>query len=267
MPPRSSCCNPGIAAGVGAAFEHVAVDLVDNLPRVCRAWLLGQCDRGREGECKQQHHCAEHGIPSCCAISLQDLYRRSLSSTLSPAHEPLCLGAVVAEMSPCGDQVSSTSAGVAIICLAAEARAQPPEPRASIIARAHVWTPDQGRSHGSRARPSQFRSASARRHRPVRLRRPRSSTASRRSLRACLPTGEEVKVKFGENNGEVHGEVAATRLLWALGFGADVMYPVRVDLPWVSGLRERTPGRSPRTAGRSRRDRAKDAGASHSRNV
>ena len=46
---------------------------------------------------------------------------------------------------------------------------------------------------------------------------------------ACmLPTGEEVKVKFGEDNGEVHGEVAATRLLWALGFGADVMYPVRV---------------------------------------
>jgi len=46
---------------------------------------------------------------------------------------------------------------------------------------------------------------------------------------ACvLPTGEEVKVKFGEDNSEVHGEVAATRLLWALGFGADVMYPVRV---------------------------------------
>jgi membrane-associated phospholipid phosphatase len=46
---------------------------------------------------------------------------------------------------------------------------------------------------------------------------------------ACvLSTGEEVKVKFGQDNGEVHGEVAATRLLWALGFGADVMYPVRV---------------------------------------
>jgi hypothetical protein len=40
--------------------------------------------------------------------------------------------------------------------------------------------------------------------------------------------GDVVKVKFGEANGEVYGEVAATRLLWALGFGADRMYPVRV---------------------------------------
>jgi hypothetical protein len=37
-----------------------------------------------------------------------------------------------------------------------------------------------------------------------------------------------VKVKFGGANGEVYAEVAASRLLWALGFGADRMYPVRV---------------------------------------
>ncbi len=42
------------------------------------------------------------------------------------------------------------------------------------------------------------------------------------------PDGDELKVKFGERNGEVYAEVAATRLLWALGFGADHMYPVRV---------------------------------------
>ena len=35
-------------------------------------------------------------------------------------------------------------------------------------------------------------------------------------------------MKFGGANGEVYAEVAATRLLWALGFGADRMYPVRV---------------------------------------
>ncbi len=39
---------------------------------------------------------------------------------------------------------------------------------------------------------------------------------------------DEVKVKFGGSNGEVYGEVLATRLLWALGFGADRMYPVNV---------------------------------------
>jgi hypothetical protein len=46
---------------------------------------------------------------------------------------------------------------------------------------------------------------------------------------ACeLPSGERVKVKYGGNNGEVYGEVLASRLLWALGFPADRMYPVRV---------------------------------------
>lgn len=46
---------------------------------------------------------------------------------------------------------------------------------------------------------------------------------------ACrLPDGDELKVKYGGENGEVYGEVAASRLLWALGFGADRMYSVRV---------------------------------------
>jgi hypothetical protein len=43
-----------------------------------------------------------------------------------------------------------------------------------------------------------------------------------------LSGDDQVKVKYGKENGEVYGEVAATRLLWALGFGADRMYPVRV---------------------------------------
>jgi hypothetical protein len=46
---------------------------------------------------------------------------------------------------------------------------------------------------------------------------------------ACMVgKDDEVKVKFGGANGEVYGEVLATRLLWALGFGADRMYPVNV---------------------------------------
>ena len=46
---------------------------------------------------------------------------------------------------------------------------------------------------------------------------------------ACMRAGDdELKVKFGGTNGEVYGEVAASRLLWALGFGADHMYPVKV---------------------------------------
>jgi membrane-associated phospholipid phosphatase len=116
---------------------------------------------------------------------------------------------------------------VALIVFAVETRAQTPEPRASILARAHVWTPtkveemDLGRGPGNFGPPQPGDT--------VRCDFVERRFAGKSPKFACvLPTGEEVKVKFGEDNGEVHGEVAATRLLWALGFGADVMYPVRV---------------------------------------
>jgi hypothetical protein len=42
-----------------------------------------------------------------------------------------------------------------------------------------------------------------------------------------LPSGEKVKIKYGGANPEVYTEVAATRLLAALGFPADRMYAVQ----------------------------------------
>lgn len=46
---------------------------------------------------------------------------------------------------------------------------------------------------------------------------------------ACvLPNGDQVKVRYGIDNGEIYASVIATRLFWALGFGADAYYPVRV---------------------------------------
>jgi hypothetical protein len=39
---------------------------------------------------------------------------------------------------------------------------------------------------------------------------------------------DELRIKYGAENGEVYAEVATTRLLWALGFAADRVYPVRV---------------------------------------
>jgi len=46
---------------------------------------------------------------------------------------------------------------------------------------------------------------------------------------ACAVTPEDVaKVRYGRDNGEVYAGVAGTRLLWALGFGADRMYPVHI---------------------------------------
>lgn len=52
-------------------------------------------------------------------------------------------------------------------------------------------------------------------------------------FKCTLPSGEVVKVKYGtgegpDDNGEIYSEVLGTRLLWALGFYADTMYPVRV---------------------------------------
>jgi hypothetical protein len=55
-----------------------------------------------------------------------------------------------------------------------------------------------------------------------------------------------VKVRYGANNPKVEAEVVATRLLWALGFGADGVYPVRVTCrgcssnPWTQ--RQPVPG-------------------------
>jgi hypothetical protein len=62
----------------------------------------------------------------------------------------------------------------------------------------------------------------------------------------AISEGDVVKVRYGERNGKVEGAVLASRLLWALGFGADRLYPVRVTCrgcssdPWNS--RERVPG-------------------------
>lgn len=41
-----------------------------------------------------------------------------------------------------------------------------------------------------------------------------------------LPDGQELKIKYGSANPELHAEVAASRLLTALGFPADRMYVV-----------------------------------------
>src|SRR5215471_10097321 len=44
----------------------------------------------------------------------------------------------------------------------------------------------------------------------------------------ALSERDEVKIKYGADNQEVYGEVAGSRLLWALGFGADRWYPISV---------------------------------------
>jgi hypothetical protein len=75
---------------------------------------------------------------------------------------------------------------------------------------------------------------------------PSKKTGTSKKFNCTLPDGDVVKVRYGADNGEVEGTVLATRLLWALGFGADAAYPVRVichgcsDDPWTK--RETTHG-------------------------
>jgi hypothetical protein len=67
-----------------------------------------------------------------------------------------------------------------------------------------------------------------------------------RKFECAIHEGETVKVRYGQTNGKVEGAVIASRLLWALGFGADRLYPVTVTCrgcsadPWTK--RARVPG-------------------------
>jgi hypothetical protein len=58
------------------------------------------------------------------------------------------------------------------------------------------------------------------------VREKRSGTSPK--FHCKLDTGEVVKVRYGKDNTEVYGQIAASRLLWALGFGANENYPVTV---------------------------------------
>jgi hypothetical protein len=66
----------------------------------------------------------------------------------------------------------------------------------------------------------------------------------------CAVGADDFKVKYGRDNGEVYAAVSAGRLFWALGFGAEPMYSVKVICrrcpvePWyyrtVQRVKERT---------------------------
>jgi hypothetical protein len=61
----------------------------------------------------------------------------------------------------------------------------------------------------------------------------------------ALSPDDVAKVKYGRKNGEVYAGIAASRLFWALGFGADAFYPVQVTCrncpiePWWWGTEKR----------------------------
>jgi hypothetical protein len=102
-----------------------------------------------------------------------------------------------------------------------------PSQRLAAIRRAQIWAPTDVASMDLRAGP-QGPGAFA----PdelVACEYSQKQMNGRSPKFTCVrPPDDELKVKFGRDNGEVFAEVASSRLLWALGFVADRMYPVRV---------------------------------------
>lgn len=99
--------------------------------------------------------------------------------------------------------------------------------RADALRRARVWAPPatpipSADLSGNPTGPGTFGAADV-----VPCRFELKSSEGRTPKFSCvLAGGDVIKVKYGRNNPETFGEVAATRLVAALGFGADRMYVV-----------------------------------------
>ena len=98
--------------------------------------------------------------------------------------------------------------------------------RVNAIARAQVWTPTNVRLMNLREGPTGPKAFTL--HQTVTCTYVPKELSGGSPKFACKSGQDELKVKFGGDNAEVFAEVAATRLMWALGFGADAMYSVRV---------------------------------------
>lgn len=96
--------------------------------------------------------------------------------------------------------------------------------RTLALRRAAVWTPTNVAAMDVAANPAD---PTGQLSQPIvrcrYLDRPAHGTTPK--FDCVLPDGEIIKVKYG-HTGEIHAEIAATRLLAALGFGADKMYLV-----------------------------------------
>jgi hypothetical protein len=102
-----------------------------------------------------------------------------------------------------------------------------PEARIQAIRRAKVWSPTDIKAMDLRAGPRRSDAFEPNQTVTCTYRDKKLSGHSPKFL-CAITADDEVKVKYGSDNGEVYGEVAATRFFWALGFPADAMYPVRV---------------------------------------
>jgi hypothetical protein len=101
----------------------------------------------------------------------------------------------------------------------------PPADRLDAIRRAQVWTETNVASFDFKAGEGEFAPWST-----VTCDHAEKKFSGTTPKFGCAITpGDILKIKYGEDNNEVYAGVAATRLLRALGFGVDTLYPVRVE--------------------------------------
>ena len=102
--------------------------------------------------------------------------------------------------------------------------------RTALLQRAHVWQPIDTRSLNLAAGPPLPAAQRIREEFTCQFVFPdKPLTGSTPKFQCAERPNDVVKVKYGEENGEVYAEIAASRLFWALGFKADRMYPARVS--------------------------------------
>jgi len=146
------------------------------------------------------------------------------------------------------------SALLASGCATAHGKAGPRSPLQSLtpaarldaIRRAQVWMPVDVAAMDVKAGPPGERAFAP--EAPVTCDYVDRKLSGHSTKFACaLSADDELKVRYGADNGEVYAGVAATRLFWALGFGANPTYPVRVTCrgcpadPWHGGAPAPTP--------------------------
>jgi hypothetical protein len=101
------------------------------------------------------------------------------------------------------------------------------ENRLELIRRAQVWRPTDVASKDLRTGPMDVKGFQPNETVSCEYRDHKREGGTPKFY-CALDEQDVVKVKYGRENGEVYGEVLATRLMWALGFGVDRIYPVKV---------------------------------------
>lgn len=102
--------------------------------------------------------------------------------------------------------------------------------RDATLQRARVWQPIGTRSLDLAAGPPLPSAQRIREALTCRFEFPEKPLTGNTPKFQCeVQPDDVVKVKYGEQNGEIYAEIAASRLFWALGFKADRMYPARVS--------------------------------------